>query len=685
MPLRDALPQLDDRRYADIVDEIRTRVARYTPEWNPAWNDLNDSDPGVTLTQVFAWLSEMMLYRMQRVPELHYVKFLELLGVELQAAQPALAQVSFALAAGTAASAIVPPRTQVSATGADGKPVVFETLRALTVAASELRSVQAYDGAQYRDATPENSAAGAGFTPFGDDPRDDAAFTLGWAMPAAWPTPDRFPALPLDLTFWTAPHAGEARSTPCGPAGRAMAPAQISWEGFDGARWVALDVRFDDTLAFTRSGRVVLRLGEQLKLARAFVGTWEPGTDPATGAPRPPLFWLRARLVRTQYTRAPRLLALRTNTVDAEQAETVVDEVLGGATGRRNQRWQFANTPVLREALRVEIDDGTGFRPWQVEDDLLGAGREDETLALNPTSGELSAGDGENGAIPVANAANPDANVVARSYRWGGGTRGNVAAGAIKTLLTPLAGIDGGKTGNLFAASGGRDEERLDEARKRARRALRARTRAVTVEDFEHFAMAVGEVARARALPLAHPAYPGVQVPGALTVIVVPDAPGPAPVPSEALLRNVCASLDRVRLLTTEVAVTGPRYVRVAVAIDVVADDGADPSALRDAVAAAVGRWLHPLTGGDGGDGWPFGGAIRYSKLVQRVFGAAGVDSVPRLVITVEGDARPECRDVDIGAFAPNALVEVTAIEVTPYTREEAGELDAGGGSGAGI
>ena len=245
MPLRDALPQLDDRRYADIVDEIRTRVARYTPEWNPAWNDLNDSDPGVTLTQVFAWLSEMMLYRMQRVPELHYVKFLELLGVELQAAQPALAQVSFALAAGTAASAIVPPRTQVSATGADGKPVVFETLRALTVAASELRSVQAYDGAQYRDATPENSAAGAGFTPFGDDPRDDAAFTLGWAMPAAWPTPDRFPALTLDLTFWTAPHAGEARSTPCGPAGRAMAPAQISWEGFDGARWV----RFGEVLS----------------------------------------------------------------------------------------------------------------------------------------------------------------------------------------------------------------------------------------------------------------------------------------------------------------------------------------------------------------------------------------------------------------------------------------------------
>jgi predicted phage baseplate assembly protein len=680
MPLRDALPRLDDRRYADIVEEIRTRVARYTPEWNPAWNDLNDSDPGVTLTQVFAWLSEMMLYRMQRVPELNYLKFLELLGVELQAAQPALAQISFTLAAATAASGIVPPRTQVSASGADGKPVVFETLRALTVAACELRSVQAYEGAQYRDATAENSAATLGFAPFGDAPRDDGALTLGWAMPAAWPTPAQLPALTLDLTVWTAPQPGQARSTPCGPASRATAPAQVVWEGFDGARWVALDVRSDDTLAFTRSGRVVLRLGDKLKLARAFVGTWEAGTDPATGAARPPLFWLRARLARTQYTRAPRLLALRPNTVEAEQAETAVDEVLGGATGRRNQRWQLANTPVLREGLLVEIDDGTGFRRWQVEDDLLGAGREDETLALNRTSGELSAGDGENGAIPVANAGNPDANVVARSYRFGGGTRGNVPAGAIKTLLTPVPGIDGGKTTNLFAASGGRDEERLDDARKRARRGLRARTRAVTAEDFEHFAMAVGEVARAKALPLAHPAYPGVQVPGAVTVIVVPDAPGPAPVPGEALLRNVCAGLDGVRLLTTELAVTGPLYVRVALAIDVVVDDGADPSALRDAVTAAVSRWLHPLTGGDAGDGWPFGGAIRYSKLVQRVFTAGGVDSVPRLVLTVEGDERPECRDVDIAAFSPNALVELTGVEVTPFTREEAGETSAAGG-----
>ena len=679
MPLRDAMPKLDDRKYADIVEEIRTRVARYTPEWNPTWNDLNDSDPGVTLTQVFAWLSEMMLFRMQRVPELNYLKFLELLGIELEAAQPALAQLTFALSAGSAASVVVPPRTQVSAVGADGKPVVFETLRALTAVACELRSVQAYDGVQYRDATSANQIAQGGFFPFGDAPRDEAALTLGFAMPDSWPTPAILPPLTLDLQCWTAPQAGASRSAACGPAAQAMAPAQLSWEGWDGARWVALDLRSDDTQAFTRTGRLVLRLAAALKLQRDFVGAWEPGPDPDTGLPRAPLFWLRARLVRAQYARAPRLLAIRTNTVDAEQAETVTDEVLGGATGRRNQRWQLANTPVLHGSLAVEIDDGTGFVAWTVGDDLIGAGPETRHIALNRSSGEVFAGDGESGAIPVANAANPDANVIARRYRFGGGTRGNVAAGTLTNLLTPVAGIDGGKTTNLFAATGGRDEERLDEARKRARSTLRARTRAVTVEDFEHFARSVGEVARAKALPLAHPLYPGVAVPGAVTVIVVPDAPGPAPVPSDALLRNVCAGLDRVRLLTTEVSVVGPRYVPMSVAVDVVVDDGADPSAVRDAVEDELRRWLHPLTGGDDGDGWPFGGAIRYSKLVQRVFAAAGVDSVPRLVLTVDGEARPECRDVDLQSIAPQALIALGDVDVTTLTRDEAGDGDEGG------
>ena len=77
------------------MTEVRTRIARYTPEWTPVWTDVNDNDPGITLAQVFAWLAEMLAYRMNLVPELNYIKFLQLIGIELNPAEPAQAEVTF--------------------------------------------------------------------------------------------------------------------------------------------------------------------------------------------------------------------------------------------------------------------------------------------------------------------------------------------------------------------------------------------------------------------------------------------------------------------------------------------------------------------------------------------------------------------------------------------------------------
>src|SRR5512132_1244443 len=116
MPLNNAIPQIDDRRYDSLLAEVRTRIARYTPEWKPVWTDVNDSDPGITMLQVFAWLSEQLTYRMNRVPELNYLKFLQLLGIELRAAEPAYGEITFpVLPAHPEPIAIVPPRTQVIA------------------------------------------------------------------------------------------------------------------------------------------------------------------------------------------------------------------------------------------------------------------------------------------------------------------------------------------------------------------------------------------------------------------------------------------------------------------------------------------------------------------------------------------------------------------------------------------
>jgi hypothetical protein len=79
------LPNLDDRRYQDLLDEALARVPVYTPEWT----NFNKSDPGVTLIEVFAFMTESLLYRANQIPERNRKKFLKLLNVPLQPATSA--------------------------------------------------------------------------------------------------------------------------------------------------------------------------------------------------------------------------------------------------------------------------------------------------------------------------------------------------------------------------------------------------------------------------------------------------------------------------------------------------------------------------------------------------------------------------------------------------------------------
>ncbi len=89
MPL--TAPELDTRRFDDLVREARERIPRYTPEWT----NFNDSDPGMTLVKLHAWMTETILYELNRVPELNYIKFLDLLGVTPEPAHPARAELEF--------------------------------------------------------------------------------------------------------------------------------------------------------------------------------------------------------------------------------------------------------------------------------------------------------------------------------------------------------------------------------------------------------------------------------------------------------------------------------------------------------------------------------------------------------------------------------------------------------------
>jgi predicted phage baseplate assembly protein len=642
MPLVDYIPSIDNRRYDDILAEARTRIPRYTSEWT----DLNDSDPGMTLVQLFAWMTDMLLYRMGRVPELNYLKFLELLGMELRAATPAVAEITFpVLPTTTDPYVIVPMRTQVSAEDPDNPtPIVFETDRTLIALTAKLASVQAFDAYSYQDVTALNDTALDGFQPFGPVAARESAFLIGFEYDQP------FPQVELDLSI-TVKDDGATRGVSCNVMTSAsFAPAELVWEYWNGSVWRPLSLLKDETLAFTRSGHVYLK-------------TPAPGLMQlaAIGEVTSPRYWIRARIAKTSYERVPTLLAVRTNTVRATQAETVRDEVLGGSNGRPDQVFRLANAPVLEGTLRLEVNEGDGFVPWTEVKDFFGSGERDRHYVLDRTTGEIRFGNGRFGAIPVGNNDLPTSNIVARYYRFGGGARGNVKAESITSLLTSIAGIDENGVKNLLPAVGGRDEETLADAKLRVPRAIRSRGRAVTPEDFEQLAMEAANVKRAKALPLTHPNFPGVQVPGVVTVIVVPDSLAPNPTPSEATLRSVCAYLNKVRLLTTEVHVVPPTYRKVHVSAEIIADDDADLAAVKTEIETALLTYFHPLHGGEDGLGWPFGGDIFYSRVYGRV-SVPGVQRIERLSITLDGTPVPECTNVPI---CPGVLVYSTDHDIS--------------------
>jgi hypothetical protein len=633
VPLQDLVPTIDNRRYQDIVAEARTRIPRYTPEWT----DLNDNDPGIALVELFAWMSDLLLYRLGKVPELNYLKFLELIGIELLPAEPAFTEVTFpVLPTTTEPYVIVPINTPVSAEApGDDRPIVFETERSLIALTASLASVQVFDGYAFTDVTLANTEAEDPYPPFGPAAADGAALLLGFDYNAP------FPEVRLDLAVFFATPRTPSAAVECGPAQVPLVnTAEVVWEYWSGSDWRALSLLKDETRTFLRTGHVLLKTPAKGKMATLSVN----------GSPA--LFWIRAVVKRTAWDSAPQILAVRTNTVAVQQAETARDEVLGGTNGEPNQVLRLANAPVLPGTLVLEVDEGDGFVEWTRVDDLYGSGPDDRHYVLNRTTGEVRFGNGRRGAIPVANPQNPGGNVVARTYRFGGGVRGNVAAGAIKTMDITVAGIAEDQVGNLLPAAGGRDEETLQAAKDRAPATLKANNRAVTAEDFEELARRVGTVKRARALPLHHPQFPGVKVPGVVSVIVIPENDEPNPMPSEGTIRSVCALLNRSRLLTTEVYVIPPIYHEVSVTAELIASPTADLGVVKEAVHEALITYFHPLRGGDDGLGWPFGGDVFFSRVYQRMHDVPGVERIERVVIALDGENAEECKDVPVPAGA---------------------------------
>ncbi|MGH2733822.1 MAG: putative baseplate assembly protein, partial [Actinomycetota bacterium] len=531
-------PNLDDRRFQDLVDDAKRLVQQRCPEWT----DHNVSDPGITLIETFASMVDQLLYRLNRVPDRLYVKFLDLLGVRLFPPTAARADVTFWLSAPQPDTVNVPKGTEVATVRTETEEAIsFMVVEPLAIVACSLEGLAiGQDGGRLTDRSDAIST-GASFFCFSEAPQPGDVFLVGLSRPA--------PSCAILLRF------------DCQIEGVGVDPRNppLAWEAWGGEDWERCEVDRDETGGLNRAGDVVVHVPP----------THAASTNVGRGAG-----WLRCRVVPAEagqptYSASPKILQVAASVVGgttaAVNAEVVEGEILGTSEGMPGQRFALQRAPVVPGDTPpvLELATGEGWEEWSVVDTFGGSGRQDRHFLLDETAGEVVFGPGvrePDGSLRQYGAVPPrGATLRVPSYRTGGGRKGNVARGAIAVLKSSIPYIS--RVENRERASGGVDGEGVEEAKVRGPILLRSRERAVTADDYEQLArQAAPEVARVRCAPGDRTEA------GAVRVLVIPavveDSLGRLTfeqlVPAEDTLERVARFLGERRLIGDRVLVEPP-------------------------------------------------------------------------------------------------------------------------------
>ncbi len=641
-------PDLDDRRFQDIVDQVKLLIPQYCPEWT----DHNVSDPGVAMIELFAWMTDMLLYRVNQVPDKMYIKFLDLIGVHLAPPRAARAPITFYLSAPQPVDVVIPTETEVATVRTEtSTAITFSTEADLTLRPAVVTSAytrrtgfRGSEGWTSHDLWelglpgkrialfPQKPAPGDGF--YVALERDHSQHVL---------------ALVLGCES-----AGGAGVNPRNPP--------LEWQIWRGGAspWVRCEVEYDGTGGFNYSGEIILHLpGMTVR---------EAVNDGGFQLPRS--YWLRCVITEPQgdqgaYRVSPEVERMqvesRGGTVEARQATSVYDELLGVSDGNPGQSFSLLHRPILaldsqKDYLTVETPAGDAER-WEEVADFADSNEGDRHFCLDTLSGAITLGPSllqPDGSVYRFGAVPPKGSVLRfHRYQYGGGVAGNLPKGTLRVLKTAVPYVT--QVINRQPALGGQNAQTLDDAKLRAPQSLRTRNRAVTADDYEFLAAQVPGVARALCFaPGAQPGDATEPQPGQVFVVVLPQVdavegriPPERLTPSADVHVEVMSTLDRRRVLGVFVDVRHPQYVWVNVDATIRVRPGHHVALRTDVqrqATQALYRYLNPFVGGPYGTGWPFGRDVHLSELygvLQQIPAVEFVENVRMSISDPDGGIEP--------------------------------------------
>ncbi|BBX36485.1 hypothetical protein MMAG44476_05367 [Mycolicibacterium mageritense DSM 44476 = CIP 104973] len=615
-------PNLDDRTFQSLVDDARRLVHRRCPEWS----DHNISDPGITLIETFAMMVDQLIYRLNRVPDRNYIKFLELLGLELRPPGAAQGEATFWLSAPQAQAITVRAETEVSTDRTDlDEPIVFSTTEKLEIIPCSLEGGRVATATTQGEAVSQrNEVGGVEFRCFSDRPEPGDVLLIG-----------------LDKAV---PNCAVLLRVDCRVSGVGVDPTNppYVWEAWTGGPdWVPCELGSDETKAFNKPGDVILHVPRGHVL----------DSPPRVGGEA--RGWLRCRLVepapgQSTYSESPFITSISACTVGGTariiNARVIRDEPIGTSDGTAGQRFVLQHRPVLPwtgSVLTVTADGET--TEWRPVDHFGEQDHSSQAFHIDPVFGDVVFGpmvresDGtvrQYGRIP-----RKSATLQMAAYRTGGGRKGNVGVGQIRVLKTSVPYVS--RVENRRAAVGGAEAETVEEVKARGPMLLRTRGKAVTARDFEQLTLEVApEVARAHCLTAADEREAGV-----VRVLIVPHVASDAMNlvrredldPEPETIQRIKNHLNQRRLVGTRLIVERPSYRGVTVVVTLSVLPEYSREHVKTDVQRALNSLLHPLTGGPDGAGWPIGRAVQVHEVTAALAHIPGVDMARKVTVQLFG------------------------------------------------
>ena len=440
----------------------------------------------------------------------------------------------------------------------------------------------------------------------------------------------------------------------------------LTWQYYDGFSWQEFNVE-DETDSFRTDGIVSFLVPPDI------TSTFEFGRE---------LYWIKTRINGGRWISCPRLTGIFPNTVWTLNNVTLRDEILGSGNGETNLTLAFSNKPVLEgqvieikemdipskeelhsiesrksgDAFRVIEEGGEVKEVWVLWNEVKNfalSGSLSRDYVLDREQGTITFGDGIRGMMPPKGTN----NIIARYYKSGGGTRGDVAAGTVTSLKKTIPNID--RVVNHVPSSGGMDQENIESAAIRGPHAIKTMDRAVTKEDFEWLAKEASQyVARARCMVKNDQ----------LTMVIVPRYEGDAPLPDTGLIRSVENHLKDRALLTIrdKIEVIGSDYVTINVYVNVKPVSLGESALIVEKIEKRVTTFLHPLTGGMRGEGWDFGQAVVIAQMAAVIEDIEGVDYVKEIVLIkiVSGNEEETATGIEQLFIEPDSLACAGTINV---------------------